>query len=300
MMKQFFISGVLAAALTIAFVWSSGAQEQNQHESQFKIPQPGNIQIVTTSDGSTLIGRITEIAGDTIVFVTEYGAMSIPANHIDKIREVPEEFVRNGTYWFPDPNSTRLFFAPTGRMLRKGDWYFADYYLFFPSVNYGVSSRVSLGGGLSIFPSGSMKNQIYFFTPKVALKQSESVNISAGALVIKMPDNFDEDVQLISVLYTVGTYGSHDRSVTLGIGYGLVDRKAAERPLVVLGGERRLTRRIALVTENWIIPGIDNAFVSLGLRFLGEGLSVDLALINTIGKESIFPGIPYIDFVYNF
>ena len=299
-MRQFFLSGVLAAALMIAFAWSSGAQEQKQRESPFKTPQPGNIQIVTTSDGSTLIGRITEIAGDTIVFVTEYGAMSIPANHIDKIREVPEEFVRNGTYWFPDPNSTRLFFAPTGRILKKGDWYFADYYIFFPSVNVGVSDRVSLGGGLSIFPSGSMKNQIYFFTPKVALKQSESVNISAGTLVIKMPDNFDEDVQLISVLYAVGTYGSHDRSVTLGLGYGLVDRKAAERPLVVLGGERRLTRRIALVTENWIVPGVDNALVSLGLRFLGEGLSADLALVNTIGKESIFPGVPYIDFVYNF
>ncbi len=299
-MRQFFLIGALEVALMIVEASTSTAQGNKHQVNTPNTPQLGNIQIVTTSDGSTYVGHITEVEGDNIIFVTKHGTLSIPKGHILNIREVPEKSTYNGTDWFTDPNRTRLFFAPTGRTLGKGDWYFADYYLFFPSVNYGVGSRLSLGGGLSIFPSGSMKNQFYFFTPKVALKQSESVNISAGALVLKMPGNFDEDVSLISVLYTVGTYGSHDRSMTLGIGYGLVDGKAAERPLVVLGGEHRLTRRIALVTENWTVPGIDNALVSLGLRFLGEGLSVDLALINTIGKESIFPGIPYVDFVYNF
>jgi len=145
-----------------------------------------------------------------------------------------------------------------------------------------------------------MKDQIYFFTPKIGLKETEKVNIAAGALIIKLPDNFEEDVSLINVAYGVGTYGSSDRSVTLGLGYGLVDGKVADKPLVVVGGERRLTRRLAVITENWIVPGVDNVLVSLGLRFLGEGLSADIALINTIGGESIFPGIPYVDFVYNF
>ncbi|MCZ6680416.1 MAG: hypothetical protein O7E52_24565, partial [Candidatus Poribacteria bacterium] len=31
-----------------------------------------------------------------------------------------------------------------------------------------------------------------------------------------------------------------------------------------------------------------------------QSLSVDLAFINILSDEAVFPGIPYIDFVYNF
>ena len=88
--------------------------------------------------------------------------------------------------------------------------------------------------------------------------------------------------------------------MTCGIGYGMVDSKLANKPLIVLGGEKRLTRRIAFVTENWIIPGVDNALISYGVRFLTEKFTTDFAFLNTTGENAIFPGIPYIDFVYNF
>ena len=104
----------------------------------------------------------------------------------------------------------------------------------------------------------------------------------------------------MSVLYGTGTWGTTDRSLTCGIGYGMVDGKIADKPMIVLGGEKRLTRRMAFVTENWIIPGVDNALISYGIRFLTEKFTTDFALLNTTGKDAIFPGIPYIDFVYNF
>lgn len=67
-----------------------------------------------------------------------------------------------------------------------------------------------------------------------------------------------------------------------------------------LGGEARFSRRAAFVTENWIFPGVDQPLISYGIHFFGEAISVDLALINTLGKGMPFPGFPYIDFVYNF
>jgi len=118
--------------------------------------------------------------------------------------------------------------------------------------------------------------------------------------VLKIPDAGDDDAPLISVLYGVGTWGSTDRSVTVGIGYGMVDSETADKPMVVLGGEQRLTRRLAFVTENWIIPGVDNTLLSYGIRFLTEKFTTDFALLNTTGGDAIFPGIPYIDFVYHF
>jgi hypothetical protein len=194
---------------------------------------------------------------------------------------------------------SRLYFAPTGRMLPRGKGYIADYYLFFPAFNYGVTDRVSLGGGFSILPTGKMSNQIYYLTPKFGIKRSQKLNISAGALIIKIPD-IDNKSPLVSVLYGVGTWGTTERSFTAAFGYGLVDGNFADRPMIVLGGEQRLTRRLAFITENWMVPGFDNALISYGLRFLTEKFTTDFAFMNTVGKEALFPGVPYIDFVFNF
>ena len=70
--------------------------------------------------------------------------------------------------------------------------------------------------------------------------------------------------------------------------------------MLMLGGEKRLSKRTALVTENWLSPGVDQPLVSYGIRFFGEKLSVDLALITPLGADYIFPGMPYIDFVFHF
>ncbi|MBN1292328.1 MAG: hypothetical protein JXB48_10860 [Candidatus Latescibacteria bacterium] len=269
-------------------------------EKNLKPPCDDCIQIITTSDGSTIIGKFTNITANTVEFLTDLGLITIPRNRITSINTVPVSSIRGGVYWFPDPNTTRLFFAPTGRMLPKGKGYIADYLFFFPSFNYGVTSNLSLGGGCSIFPTGNMSNQIYFFTPKIGLKRSKNLNIAAGALVLKIPDIGDEDTPLVSVLYGTGTWGSTDQSLTCGFGYGMVDRKFGSKPLIVIGGEKRLTRRLAFVTENWMIPGVNNVLLSYGIRFLTEKFTTDFALLNTTGGNVVFPGIPYIDFVYNF
>ncbi len=57
---------------------------------------------------------------------------------------------------------------------------------------------------------------------------------------------------------------------------------------------------MALVSENWIFPGVDVPVVSYGFRFFGEKMAVDLALFNVLDDDAIFPGIPYVDFVWNF
>jgi hypothetical protein len=235
---------------------------------------------------------------NSISFSTEIGTVEIPYTKIQGIRTVPESSMQQGEYRFPDPNLSRLYYAPTGRMLPKGAGYIADYYLFFPTVNYGVSERFSFGGGISILPTGSMHDQIYYITPKFGIKQSEHFNLAAGALVIKIP--VDKDVPLISVLYGVGTWGGADRSFTAAFGYGMVDKKMADRPMIVLGGEQRITRRFAFVSENWMMPGIDNALVSYGIRFITEKFTTDFAFLNPTSREAIFPGIPYIDFMYYF
>ena len=69
----------------------------------------------------------------------------------------------------------------------------------------------------------------------------------------------------------------------------------------MLGAEKRLSRRVSFVTENYLIPNEDvNAVVSYGLRFFGEKLSADLAFWNAPGNDIVFPGIPYVAFSVKF
>ena len=265
-------------------------------ESELRLPGAGNVQILSLKDGSTVIGRIVELGEGELRFETKMGRLTIKAGDIKSVKEVPEALIRNGQYWHPNPNRTRLFFGPTARMLNKGEAYFADYDLFFPALTVGLTDRVTIGGGMSIFPAVGLDKQIYYLTPKVKLKSIGRLDFAAGALVLKLPDNS----AVVGVAYGLGTYGNDDVSVSLGLGYGFVGSHVADKPLVMLGGEKRISRRTALVTENWVVPGEGEPLVSYGVRFFGEDMSFDLAFMNLLGEDAVFPGIPYIDFVFKF
>jgi len=272
------------------------AQEITTLKGNLRIPDSSHVQILTMQDGSTLIGRIAEIGPSEIQFVTELGKITIPITKIKEIKEVPVSAMKKGEYWFPNPNATRLYFAPTGRTLKRDEGYFADYYLFFTMFARGVTDNVTIAGGISLFPTIDPEWQMLYFAPKVGLISRNNFALSVGALVVKLPS----DLPFVGILYGVGTHGTPDGSITAGLGYGFVGSDLAEKPMIMLGGESRFSRRAAFVTENWIFPGVDRPLISYGIRFFGEAISVDLALVNTIGEGMFLPGFPYIDFVYNF
>ena len=122
-----------------------------------------------------------------------------------------------------------------------------------------------------------------------------------GALLVKVPDfDNEDDSPAVGIVYGVTTFGKPDKCFTAGFGYGFVGSDLAEKPMIVLGGESRLSKRTSFVTENWIFPGIDQPLLSYGIRIFGEKMSIDLAFLNTLGEGTTFPGWPYIDFVVAF
>ena len=273
------------------------AQVKTAVIQDLSIPDSTHVQILTTRDGSTNIGRIVEITANEIQFETGFGTIAIAISRIQEIKEVPASSIRDGQYWFPNPNATRLYFAPTARMLKQGEGYIADYWLFFPAITYGMTDHITIGAGMSLFPGDE---QMFYFTPKVGLRAAENLNLAAGALLVKLPAWDDDDASTAGILYGVCTYGTSNGSITAGFGYGFVDGDVAEKPMIMIGGERRLSRRTAFVTENWIFPEVDQPIVSYGFRFFGEAISVDLALVTPLGEDATFPGIPFVDFVFNF
>lgn len=316
MLRQSFRKFYLSTVFIILFLLIPGILSAKDIREKLTVPEEGRTQILELSDGSSLRGKIIEIGNDVIKFDTEMGVMIIAIDKIIDISEVSESAIKGGKIWFPNPNDTRLFFSQNGRLMEKGEGYFSLWYLFFPSVNLGLTDNFTMGVGMSIFPGLNFSDeQFIFFTPKVGLNVGGKIDLAVSALVIRLPDfnddddagnndeddlvNFDEP-EFIGTLNLLGTVGSSDHSFTAGIGYGYAGNEWADKPYVVIGGDTRIARKVSLLAESWLLPGVKAPLIAYGARFFGEGLAVDVAFLTAFSDDGIFPGIPFVGFAYNF
>jgi hypothetical protein len=252
--------------------------------------------VLTLRDGSTLIGRVLEVTPATVRFASALGESSVPRDAIRDVRITAASASHGGEFWPEDPSRTRLFFAPTGRTLRAREAYFSDAYVLFPSVQGGLTDRVTLGGGVSLIPFLSVDEQLFYLTPKVGVYASPTLNVSVGALVAGVGRALSTGP--VGIVYTVSTFGGEESNVTAGLGFGF-DRSSTSNAVLMLGGAQRVSRNIALVTENYLFSERGRTLaVSGGVRFIGEKIAVDLAGFTTSGLNGI--PIPYVAFIYRF
>lgn len=275
---------LLAGAAMPFAVPGSTVRAQEPARPVLQPTAPGRVHRLTLKDGSQLLGRVLSVDSTSVQFESALGVSTIAIEAITSVKEEAPGQVHDGKYFFRNPNATRLIFAPTGRMLAKGEGYVSDFWVFFPSVAAGLTDRFTFGGGMSIIPGIDFDQQIFFVTPKVGIVQRERFNAAVGALAIAVPNFDDSDTrESAGLLYGVGTWGSLDRSFTAGIAYGYVGGTLSNKPVFMLGGEVRAAPRISLVTENYLLPGSDGfGLITGGIRFLGQDISVDLALARPI------------------
>ncbi len=250
-------------------------------------------------DGTELLGTILEEDSVNLEFKTVGEILlTIPKEKIKSKKFIrgeiiDKEFVRE------DPNSTRLFFAPTAKPLRSRKAYFSAYQIFFPMLAFGISDNFTLAGGMSLIPYS--KTQLIYISPKFNLIEKDKLSIAIGLFNLS---NTNSQFTLQGIYYSNLTYGTSKISITTGVGFTYSEKTITGNPIFLIGGELRLSNSIKLITENWLLTDINPSFVSFGVRFFGEHLSADLGLIklsNGIdGIETGFPFIPWIGFTYNF
>jgi hypothetical protein len=171
----------------------------------------------------------------------------------------------------PDGAATRLFFWPTGRLLAPGEVYVAAYGAIIPAMQAGITSRFSVGGGA--FPAAIGHRSIPFWvTPKVQVYASDRTSVAAGlihGLVLGVGSGgyayVVSTTETTTGAYTVGAFMSYARSGGEG---------AAGAPAFQFGGEHRASRRVTVVSENYISRHA--ATFLLGVRLHRNRLSVDL------------------------
>jgi hypothetical protein len=251
--------------------------------------------VLVLRDGSRVYGTIERESQDDVVLKTASGVVvTAQRTQILELKRVSGRVV-GGEFQRTDPTSTRLFFAPTGRQLKRGEAYFGVYQVLMPTLQVGVTDRISIGGGTPLIFFGEGDDgweRPFWVTPKVQLLDTGRVQVAAGVF-----HGFNADGDGGGIGYGVVTTGSQSGSVTGGAGLAYAG-DGGRSVVVMLGGDRQVARNVKVITENYLWQGGDG-IVSIGFRFFGEQLSADIGLATPIGADDLFV-FPVVNFVYSF
>lgn len=273
----------------------------------------GRTYRVETTAGTSFTGKLMSMSLTMLEFDTqELGRITLERDRIRRAYEQEAGKTRNiKASYFDAGNGNRLFFAPTGRGLRKGEATLQNVNLFVMGLNYGVTDNLSLGGYVSLIPWLSPDEQVLVLTPKVSFPVSEKVHMGAGLLYVRVP-NFDTNNSGIGVGVGYGalTYGSADDNLTFGLGYGFVEGEIGSTPLLQVGGQKRVSRRVSLVSENYIVADSQaGAFGLYGTKInwpraslgLGAAYIYDFGYNSTSASLETTYIVPvYADFTFRF
>lgn len=255
------------------------------------------------TDGSELVGRIVSESETELVFRTASGTRVTvnPANV--KSRDPLNGTLVDGRFVRADPLNSRLFVTQTGRPLGHGNVTYTAYQVVFQYVSVGIGSRVNLSGGTLVLPGAFFR--IFYFNPQVTLVNQPKLHASVGTQVLGVRGDDFDDGGYGGLLQGTATFGGLQRSVTTGLGFAYGDGEfESQNPAVILGGELQLGNNTKLITENYVILGVDDGqFFSGGVRFFSDKIAGSLGLATSpdlLGEDTSFPFVPILTLGYNF
>ncbi len=241
-----------------------------------------------TKDGNEYIGKILSQDDTKIILRTgNLGDITLFKVDIIKMELVDEKKMNKGQYWNENPQAARYFWAPNGYGLKKGEGYYQNVWVFFNQVSYGITNNISLGAGIvPLFLFAGASTPIWI-TPKVSFPVVKNkVNIGVGALLGTV---IGEEQSSFGLLYGMSTFGSRDKNITVGIGWGFAGGEVGQRPTVNLSGMIRTSKSWYLMTENYYLDfgGGGVGMLSFGARHMFKKLGLDFGLFVPFSTDDI-------------
>ncbi len=256
---------------------------------------------IETTDGNEFMGQVVNEDDNKIVIKTEkLGEITIPKTDIKRRETVQVQQIKEGKYWFPNPQSTRYFWSPNGYGLKKGEGYYQNIWVLWNQFSYGVTDYFSVGGGIiPLFLFGGAPTPV-FATMKFSIPVEENkVNIAAGAIAGTI---LGESETGFGIVYGLSTFGSPDANVTFGLGYGFAGGEWAKAPMVNFNGMFRVSSRGYFITENYLLSGGGETIllISLGGRSIIKKAALDYGLVFPVADIGQFIAIPWLGFTIPF
>ncbi len=290
------------------FLWVGGLFLYAQKETAVT---PGAMVVVVLKDGSQVSGQYLSGDATSVAILTEaMGKISIERDKIKEISVVSGENLRKGKVWFENPNPYRYLLGSSAIPKPKKTATYQNVWIFFNSFSYAPTNFLDITGGFEIFSLLSASSDApYFFylNPTASTKVAKNFYVGGNIFYINSFANHeDRDFYGLGTLNAYSTYGNSNMNVTASLGWGFINSDFESKPLITLSGMIRASRRIAFVSENWLLPEVDESrgyygLFSYGVRFLSPKVSIDLAFINNGDIASDLPiGFPFLDFMVIF
>lgn len=259
--------------------------------------------VVETRDGNMYTGTLEDLGADGVRITTQVGTLTIPREQIVSIKRIEKSSIKDGIYWFDNPHTSRHFWGPSGYGLRKGEGYYQNTWILLNQVSYGFSDNFTVGVGLiPLFLFGVTSVVPAWVTPKFSFPyQNGKGAFGAGTI---LGGALGSDGEGIGILYGVNTFGTRERQLTVGLGYGYSTRGGfADLPTISVSGLARTGQKWAFVSENYCISSGSFTIVilSAGARYVGKSLAIDFGgIIPLAGDMDQLFAIPWLSIAVPF
>jgi hypothetical protein len=275
---------IFLAIIAVLCFRVSIAYAQNQDTVRYR---------VETRDGNEFIGTIVFQDENTIRLKTEkLGEITIKKVDVKSMVPITRKADSRGRYWFDNPQATRYFWQANGYGLKKGEAYYQNIWIFFNQASVGITNNFSIGAGLMPLFLFAGAPSPAWLTPKFSVPiVKDKVNLGGGALIGTV---LGEEESGFGIAYGVTTFGSRDRNLSIGLGYGYAGGGWADNPTISVSAMIRTGERGYIITENYYIgsAGEDVILFSIGGRRMVKRVGIDFALIipsDTGGELFAFP-----------
>jgi hypothetical protein len=272
-----------------------------------KTTKPIPTVLIKTKDGTRLSGKIIKSDGKSYSIQTQnLGIVSIPTENVVSIQQVNYQTVNDSSGMFEPLSNTNYFLNQSGFNLKQGDIRYSNIYLVYNSFNFGLSDNFSANVGF-IFSNPTIIN----VGAKYAFKASEKVRFGLAGNYI-LSTSYSSNIGF-GVLSATGTFGTDTKNISVGATWGVSKGSIfSGRPAFQLSGITRVSRRVALITDNILTTTerysynyystqgsyqtvVDGA-VSYGIRLLYPRTQLDFGLLRPIydfGTVAFPVGLPY-------
>jgi hypothetical protein len=250
---------------------------------------------IETKDGNGYTGVVVASDSTKVIFKADkLGELTILRNEIKSLEPVDAAKLKNGKYWFENPQATRYLFSPNGYGLKKGEGYYQNVWVLFNSFAVGITDYISVGGGVvPAFLFAGSPTPVWM-TAKVSVPVvKDKFNLGAGVLAGTV---LGESNTGFGIFYGIATVGSKDVNASLGLGYGFAGGSLSNAPMINLNGMCRISPRGYLITENYLFSDAysTTAVLSFGGRTIIKNAGLDYGLVLPVSADTGIFAIPWL------
>ena len=270
----------------------------------FGFSQENEMIEIETNDGNIFLGEVVEETSEGYRLKTQDGiVILVPSESIKSVNSVKTITSKKGDIWRADPNKSLYLFAPSAYPIDKNKSYCRDFCLVFPSYNRGYGNNFSLQAGAFVFPGLPFVNMPIVLSGKFSLpKKAESVRLAGGMMYVSFPIG---DASFgAGFAFGTATFGNRFTHFSTTLGWGYVrndnDWEFAEKPILVVAGNRRISNTFALVAEYWLPPEVEDPTdlpLAISARFIGRRIAVDVGAFLLLDMPGL--PVPLINFTYH-